>query len=235
MNLTKKANRFFTIIIISFITIGLLEAIYLKDETFIYKRNTRSVVEIKAYTDSLISYGSGVVYSDNDEIITNLHVISYMDNNTRVYFDKIVVRLPTQNEYFEVKLDKFDLNNDLALLSIIDPNVSCDFKKITLGNSDKIQVGDRCYALGNINNLSIIMSFGYISSKLIIIENEGVQNSYIQANIDINKGSSGGALLDEYGRLIGITTLRLRDINGDIISGYGYSIPVSEIINFYEN
>jgi len=56
----------------------------------------------------------------------------------------------------------------------------------------------------------------------------------IQTNLDITHGNSGGALLDYRGRLVGITTFRLRDIAGQVIFGTSFSIPIHIVLDFLE-
>ena len=78
----------------------------------------------------------------------------------------------------------------------------------------------------------ISISQGILSNTSVRIVIDGEARSYIQAEINIAAGSSGGALLNERGKLIGITTLRLKDQYGNPQYGYGYSIPVSVIVRF---
>jgi S1-C subfamily serine protease len=74
--------------------------------------------------------------------------------------------------------------------------------------------------LGLSFNSGIISAFSNITV-------DGFTNKMIQTNIPLNHGNSGGALINNKGQLIGITTLRLKDINADLLQGLSYSIPVS--------
>jgi serine protease Do len=89
--------------------------------------------------------------------------------------------------------------------------------------------------LGNFANLSLSLSQGSIANNLLTLEVGGHLRDFIASDITIASGSSGGALLNIYGHLIGITTLRLKDELGNVIYGYGYSIPLKVIEEFYNN
>jgi serine protease Do len=157
------------------------------------------------------------VINNQGELITNYHVVSYTQNNEKYIHEVILIRLSTQETYIEVEVTKFDKYNDLAIIKIIDSEQYSEFESIELGNSDDLSIGDICYAIGNAGNLSISMSQGIIGSPSIKLVVDGEEKTYIQSDISITSGSSGGALVDEWGRLIGITTLRLRDNTGAVI------------------
>ncbi len=199
-----------------------------------YKKNHDSIVEVIATQGLLDSSGSGVVVSDDGKILTNFHVISMSDNFEEKIFETIQVRLPSEEIYYDVEVIKIDPNKDLALLQILDFDESMKFNNISINDKDNLMVGDVCYAIGNVNSLSISMSKGIISNTSIAVEMNGYTNSYIQSNIDIAKGSSGGALVDEYGNLIGMTTLRLKDVSGNTAYGFAYSIKINDILDFLE-
>ncbi len=201
----------------------------------IFKDNIFSIVEVKSTTDEFESFGTAVVISDQGELITNFHVVSYIQNSEKHIHETILIRLSTQETYTEVEVTKFDKYNDLAVIKVIASEKHNEFKSIDLGNSDKLSIGDTCYAIGNAGNLNISMSQGIIGSPSIKLVIDGEEKTYIQSDISITSGSSGGALVDEWGRLIGITTLRLKDNTGAVIYGYGYSITVNQIKQFLES
>ena len=127
--------------------------------------------------------------------------------------------------------DKIDEHQDLALLKVTDETYQAKLKRIRVAK-ERVRTGATCYSVGNMSNQGISISKGIISSESIsiIIDNEA--RKYIQAQISIALGSSGGALLDSRGKLIGITTLRLKDRYGNPQYGYGYSIPISVVLDF---
>ena len=112
-----------------------------------------------------------------------------------------------------------------------DETYQAKLKRIRVAKG-RVKAGATCYSVGNMSNQGISISKGIISSESIsiIIDNEA--RKYIQAQINIALGSSGGALLDSRGKLIGITTLRLKDRYGNPQYGYGYSIPISVVLDF---
>jgi len=233
----KKIVIFLSIInsLLILLILSLLIINYYKLPKQIFDRNIKSVAELKAYTNEYESYGTAIVINNNGELITNYHVISYTHDNINYVHEHILIRLSTQQIYTEVEVIKFDDFNDLAIIKIINIDSYKEFKSIKFGNIKNLSTGDTCYAIGNTNNLSISMSSGIISTSLINLIVDGVKKEYIQSNIDITSGSSGGALVDKYGKLIGITTLRLKDNSGNIIYGYGYSIPINIVNQFIEN
>ena len=108
------------------------------------------------------------------------------------------------------------------------------FRKINLGDSNKISSGDIVYAIGNGMNHGIGITKGIISVPEVKIEYEDNIRDVIQADVIINEGNSGGALLNENGALIGITTFRLKDNNANTIYGIAFCIPINIVLNYYE-
>ena len=78
----------------------------------------------------------------------------------------------------------------------------------------------------------ISISQGLISLPRIDIEYDGVIHEMIQCDLTINEGNSGGALLNDKGKLIGITTFRLKDYAGNIIYGIAYCIPINAVMSY---
>ena len=193
------------------------------DSTEIFKNNIDSVVEVKASTSDVgESYGSGVIYSTDGNLITNAHVVSYTTLGEIKTFETYEIRFAKDEDYKEAELIKMDNELDLAILKIKD-----DIKYSPISFSkDKYTYGDNVYAIGNTSNYGIGISCGIISvPEVNIIYNE-ISRKVIQADIDIASGNSGGALLDKKGRLIGITTFRTKDLSNNVNYGFAYSIPV---------
>ncbi|MDR2828834.1 MAG: serine protease [Acholeplasmatales bacterium] len=195
----------------------------------IFTRLSQTILEVKAYTLSNVSYGTAIVIEDN-LLVTNFHVISYNSENETLIYESILVRSCFENEYQNYTLKFKDEINDIAILESLNSHPS-SYKQIKYSNK-KVSPGDICYAIGNANNLGIGITKGSIVNASIIIEISSNDRKMIQSDITITSGSSGGALLNKYGELLGITTLKLKDGFGDIIEGYVYSIPISIVINF---
>ncbi len=81
-------------------------------------------------------------------------------------------------------------------------------------------------------NYGISIAEGIVSAPGIEIEYEGMVREVIQIDINIASGSSGGALLDKNGKLIGITSFRLKDNKGDIVYGTGFAVPIDKVMEY---
>ena len=109
-----------------------------------------------------------------------------------------------------------------------------DLAVIKFAKNDSYDYGDKVYAIGNSNNKGIGVNEGIISNPKINVSSGGVNREVIESNIVINEGNSGGALLDSKGKLIGITTFRMKDSYNNVIYGVAYSIPINQIKDFIE-
>ena len=164
-----------------------------------------------------VGFGSGVIISKDGYIITNNHVI---DKAT-----EIEVTL-NDNSKYTAKLVGTDPVTDIALLKI----EGKDLPYIPFGNSDNLKVGEWVLAVGNPFNLTSTVTAGIVSAKGrggIGAGNGGDMTiqSYIQTDAAINRGNSGGALVNTNGELIGINTA-IYSQTGDF-TGYGFAVPIS--------
>lgn len=198
----------------------------------IYDRCVYNVVEVKAETDNIgTSYGTGEVISSNGDIVTNAHVVTYTRVGATNEFERCYVRFAFEDDYRTVTLVKYDTNLDLAILKITDLS-DLTLQPIKFGNSDELHSGDRVYAVGNASNYGIGIFEGMVSIPLVNIELDNLTRSVIQCDLTIAAGNSGGALLDERGRLVGITTFRTKDTSGNVIYGIVYCIPVNAVLEY---
>ena len=156
--------------------------------------------------------GSGVIIdAAKGYILTNNHVISQAD--------KISVQLNDGRE-FDAKLIGGDDQSDIALLQVQNPS---NLTQIAIADSDKLRVGDFAVAVGNPFGLGQTATSGIISALgRSGLNLEGLEN-FIQTDASINRGNSGGALLNLNGELIGIKTAILAPGGGSI--GIGFAIP----------
>jgi Do/DeqQ family serine protease len=163
----------------------------------------------------IVGFGSGVIVSDDGYIVTNNHVV---ENS-----DKLYVTLNDKRE-FEAKVIGIDPSTDLALLKIDGDN----FHYIPWGNSDSLQVGEWVLAVGNPFNLTSTVTAGIVSAKgknIGIIQDQYPMESFIQTDAAVNRGNSGGALVDIHGNLIGITTAIISPSGG--YAGISFAVPVA--------
>ena len=165
--------------------------------------------------------GSGVIIdAEKAYVVTNNHVI----NNA----EKIRVQLNDGKEY-EAKLIGRDELSDIALLQLKDAK---NLKAIKMADSDSLKVGDFAVAIGNPFGLGQTVTSGIISalgrSGLSV---QGIEN-FIQTDASINRGNSGGALINLKGELIGINTAILAPSGGNI--GIGFAIPSTMVQSLTE-
>ena len=195
-----------------------------KNAKDIFNMNINSIVEVKATTETVgESYGTGVIYDSSGLLITNAHVISYTTLSESKTFDKYEIRFATKEEYQSATLIKYDFEIDLAILKINEESMQYDSVKF---GKDNYSYGDKVYAIGNTSNYGIGISEGTISVPEVNIVYNNISRTVIQSNIDIASGNSGGALLNDKGKLIGITTFRTKDNQGNVNYGFAYSIPL---------
>jgi len=140
------------------------------------------------------SIGTGFIVHPEGYLVTNYHVIDSNQNNVRVLtYDRSVL---------QARFIGGDENRDLALLKI-DGN----FDVISLGNSDELQVGKKVIAIGNPLGLSFTVTEGIVSG-LDRVGPNGLAE-YIQTDVSLNPGNSGGPLIDMMGEVVGINNFKI--------------------------
>lgn len=159
--------------------------------------------------------GSGVMVSADGTILTNAHVVDRAEKLTVILSD---------NKTFEAKLVGADKLSDLAVLKIEAQNMPY----LNLGNSDTVRVGDIVLAIGNPLGIGQTVTAGIISAKGrrtgLSYGNNDAFEDFLQTDAPINRGNSGGALVNLSGELIGINSQILASRDGGNI-GIGFSIP----------
>lgn len=169
--------------------------------------------------------GSGVIVSPQGHVVTNAHVIT--DPQTGELMEEVVVQLNGPMEY-PAEIIGYDHSTDIAVLKI---NADEELPFATLTNSDQLKVGDIVFAVGNPLGIGMTVTMGIVSatrkSELGILRQEGAYENFIQTDASINRGNSGGALLDAKGRLVGINTAIISQTGANI--GIGLAIPVNMV------
>ncbi len=158
--------------------------------------------------------GSGFIINGDGEILTNHHVISGSRD--------VEVTLPDQTTYRADVLVR-DPQDDLALIRI-HPKKNVSF--LRLGDSDRLQVGQKVLAIGTPFGLASTLTTGIISAlgrDVPAGQGEALLEGMIQTDAAINSGNSGGPLLDSAGNVIGINTAILGQTN----LGIGFALPIS--------
>lgn len=158
--------------------------------------------------------GSGVIISEDGYIVTNNHVVDGAN--------EVSVTLNDRKDY-KAKVVGTDPNTDLALIKIDGKNLPV----MPLGNSDEVRLGQWVLAIGYPLNLDVTVTQGIISAKSrnIGINRQGAApvEAFLQTDAAVNPGSSGGALVNTNGELIGINAA-IASPTGSY-AGYAYSIP----------
>ena len=167
------------------------------------------------------SSGSGVIYTADGYIITNKHVIDYAISRN----GKISVYLPSDMEKsYDAAVVGYDSSTDLAVIKINASNLPA----AEIGKSSDLKVGQNVVAVGNPGGLQFMgsVSVGYISGLNRELTIDSMQMTLIQTDTAINPGNSGGALVDDEGKLIGITNAKL--VSEDF-EGMGFAIPIDKV------
>jgi serine protease Do len=155
--------------------------------------------------------GSGVVISPDGYIVTNHHVVDGAEQITVEFTDR---------RSFPAKLVGTDQPSDLAVLKV----EAKDLPVLTLGDSDKVRVGDVVLAVGNPLGVGQTVTAGIISAKGRRTDiSDGSFEDFLQTDAPINQGNSGGALVNTSGDLVGINSQILSPSGGNI--GIGFAIP----------
>jgi len=191
----------------------------------IYSKVSPAVVSVlctkgSGYSKSASS-GSGVILTEDGYIVTNNHVIEEADT--------IVVKT-IAGQSFEAELIGADQRSDLAVLKVSSKQ---KLPVAELGDSTVLKVGDLAVAIGNPLQEELVstLTVGYISAIDRTMVLDGRQMTMLQTDAAINPGNSGGALIDTYGRVIGITTAKT---TGYDIEGIGFAIPMGEAVPVIE-
>lgn len=183
-------------------------------------KSISSVVTISSSTQSNLSYsnnksgmGSGVIFSKEGYIVTNLHILN--SNNINVQLNN--------GKNYPANVIGIDKNADIAVLKIsADENLN----PINIADSDNLKIGDKVLAIGNPYGIGISVSNGIVSATGRDYGNPYLQ--LIQTDAAINPGNSGGALINENGNLIGINSKIFSSTGA--YQGIGFAIPSNLVV-----
>jgi len=185
----------------------------------IYNKLWPSTVAVLGEQEGGYSVGTGIIFSADGYILTNYHVISGCS----------ACQVWVPNEYgadqeYEAKLVGGDADQDLAVLKI----EAQDLPVARFGVSDDLKVGDNVYAIGNPLGVELRGTFtdGIVSAVNRDVDVEGITMTLIQTNAALNSGNSGGPLVNQYGQVVGINTIKMMS-GYDTIEGLGFAIPTS--------
>ena len=166
-------------------------------------------------SNTFMAFGSGVIISPEGYIVTNNHVVEGADKITVTFNDK---------RELVAQLIGTDPTTDLALIKVD----ASDLTYLNYGDSDALKVGEWVLAVGNPFNLTSTVTAGIVSAKARNINILGAQSSiesFIQTDAAVNRGNSGGALVNTRGELVGINAA-IASHTG-VYEGYSFAIPVN--------
>lgn len=183
--------------------------------TQIYDKNAPSMVSIEASTRREYSTGTGVILTSDGYILTNAHVVAGADQ-VRVIF--------SNNQMLDAALVGFDAEEDLAVLKV----EATGLTPAEFGNSSTLRCGDPVAALGDPLGYRSTITDGIVSALDREVTMDGTTMTLIQTSAAINFGNSGGALINQYGQVVGITTIKIVTDDGSA-EALGFAIPSQRV------
>ena len=183
----------------------------------IYSSVIDSVVSISSMTSSGTSSGTGIIMSPDGYVITNHHVITGA---------LVISVLTNDNQEYEAALVGSDEMSDLAVLKID----ARGLQAAEFGDSSKLRVGDSVVAIGDPLGVQLrgTMTNGIISAINRDLTVGDRTMTLIQTNAALNNGNSGGPLINCYGQVIGINTMKMSNFYSlsTTVEGIGFAIPI---------
>ena len=186
------------------------------------KVNPSTVTVLTGNRDGSAMVGTGVIFTEDGFILTNAHVIA---GGSECY-----VVLDTGEDYRACLLG-LDEEKDLAVIKI----AASGLPAAEFGDSDALTVGDPVYAIGNPLGVELrgTLTNGIVSAINRDVEMQGRTMTMIQTNAALNNGNSGGPLINSYGQVIGINTMKMSNssLSEDeaTVEGLGFALPISSV------
>jgi S1-C subfamily serine protease len=184
----------------------------------ISKQAAAAVVLVKTYDISNSPYatGSGFIIDSNGIIVTNYHVIDRASSASVKLIDGTNLEI--------TKIINYDVSKDIAILKV---NTNKSLPVVNLGDSDKVENGEKVFTIGSPKGNENTITEGIVSNKNHFFLNQ----SQIQITAQIDHGSSGGALFNTRGEVIGITDGGITDSSANLY----FAIPINVYKNMYKN
>lgn len=183
----------------------------------IYRKIFPSTVTIIGYSGDKYSVGTGIIFTEDGYIMTNYHVIAGCEACEVWVTDEYGIDTTYEALYVGGGEDQ-----DLAVLKIDARGLMA----AEFGVSSDLSVGDKVYAIGNPLGLELRSTFtdGIVSAVDRNVAVDGVTMTLLQTNAALNSGNSGGPLVNAYGQVVGINTIKMMS-GYDTIEGLGFAIP----------
>lgn len=183
----------------------------------IYRQLNPTVVTVLAQLTDGASVGTGVVFREDGYLLTNYHVVEGGSACMVTFSD---------NRTYEAKYVAGDADNDLAVLKVDREHLPA----ATFGDSDALVVGDPVYAIGNPLGVKLrgTLTNGIVSAINRDVDVDGRTMTLLQTNAALNTGNSGGPLINVYGQVVGINTIKMTSRYSNV-EGLGFAIPSASI------
>lgn len=183
----------------------------------VYARVSPSVVTVIVQLDDGAAVGTGIIFTGDGYLLTNYHVVaggkdcSVALNSDRKYAARYVAG---------------DADSDIAVLKVQAQGLPA----AEFGSSDQLRVGDKVYAIGNPLGVELRGTFtdGIVSAINRDVDVDGRTMTLVQTNAALNSGNSGGPLINSFGQVVGINTIKMSSAFASI-EGLGFAIPSSSM------
>ena len=176
----------------------------------------KDVIDTTVTIQTNIGHGSGVIVTDDGYVLSNYHVLVGAQSGLIATYNK---------GNFPFRIVEYSQTKDLVVLQILDSPESFDY--LPLGNSDNVDVGDKVIAIGSPGGYSSTVTQGIISSTT----RRGEYVNYLQSDVPISPGNSGGPLINTNSELVGINTWKSAGVG---VEGIGFAITSNDIQDFAE-
>ena len=181
----------------------------------IYQKCVPSIVSLYAEGDDSYSTGTGIVMSSDGYLLTNAHVVANSQSVYAAFHDDTIL---------EAKLVGADEDADVAVLKVEAHGLT----PAEFGDSDELLCGDMVVAIGDPLGYRTSITQGIVSALNRIVNVDGVNMEVIQTSAPINFGNSGGALINDHGQVVGITTMKIV-AEDSTVEGLGFAIPMTNV------
>lgn len=183
----------------------------------VYRLVNPAVVTVMAQLDYGASVGTGVIFRQDGYVLTNYHVVAGSDDCN--------VTLASGKTY-EAKYVGGDSGNDVAVLKLN----ATGLPAAVMGDSDSLTVGDTVYAIGNPLGVELrgTLTDGIVSAINRDVEVQGRTMTLIQTNAALNEGNSGGPLINVYGQVVGVNTIKMMSFTSNV-EGLGFALPMRSV------
>ncbi len=178
------------------------------------------IYTLEAESDGKQKHIGTCFYADN-KFYTNAHLILYKESNDYIPAEKIVAKDDISENNYELSIIEYDITNDIATLSI-DMDLG---KGLSIQKNYQSTIGEDVFTVGNLNNLGLAYAYGKITSRNKMFYNLGSNITYVQTNIEISGGNSGGPVFNEKNKVIGIMSLKLVS-DGQYVDGVSFFVKI---------